>query len=133
MNKTSNLSNAGPTTTTLTSSTTSTSTVATYSIASGTYFYDATGGNHSISRSFGQQATSFAAAISQQNAQQGRPTSANTQVHGTYAALAKFCNKLVLSNSKSIQAALLEMFRHIIEAIFVVFGIFYVTKSIQLS
>ncbi|XP_063903310.1 histone deacetylase complex subunit SAP130 isoform X2 [Zophobas morio] len=60
------------------STNTTTSTVSTYSIATGTYFYDA--GNYPVARSFGQQPTSFAALP--QSTQQIRPTTLNTQVHG---------------------------------------------------
>jgi hypothetical protein len=69
----------GPTSAPPTCISTTTSSVATYSLASGTYIYDATG-NYSVARSFGPQPTSFAALP--QSTQQIRP-SLSTQVHGT--------------------------------------------------
>lgn len=69
----------GPAIVTQTATTVPTTTVATYSLASGTYFYDASG-TYSVARQFAQQ-SSFAA-VPQSTNQQIRPAALATQVHG---------------------------------------------------
>ncbi|KAJ8930195.1 hypothetical protein NQ314_017035 [Rhamnusium bicolor] len=90
-----------PTTSVTQTSSTTTTTVATYSLASGAYFYDTTAGNYSVSRSYNQQQSPFAA-ISQATQQQTRP-SINTQVHGIVNQQMRFNPVMVVEQNRAQQ------------------------------